>query len=144
MYIYTIMKKYESFDKEKAILEEPAVAYGSVNYFALANNMIAKEYIKKTLITSKLSLAELMEIIPISIDTYKRKTSFGSSVTEKILEIEEVYQKGLNAFGDGFHLWMNADNVALDGLAPKKLLVNSFGVRKLLDQIGRMEHGVLA
>jgi uncharacterized protein (DUF2384 family) len=138
------MKRYESLDKEKAILEEPAVAYGSVNYFAMANSMITKDYIKKILIVSKLSLAELMEIIPISIDTYKRKTSFGSSVTEKILEVEEVYHKGLNAFGDSFHLWMNADNVALDGLVPKKLLANSFGVRKLLEQIGRMEHGVLA
>ena len=45
------MKKYKSDDKkqEQSILEEPAVAYGTVNYFALANNMITKDYIKSTL-----------------------------------------------------------------------------------------------
>jgi len=84
-----------------------------------------------------------MEIVPISIDTYKRKTSFNPFVTEKILEIEEVYHKGQNAFGDGFYVWMGTENVAL-GLMPKTLLSNSFGIRRLLDQIGRMEHGVLA
>ena len=140
------MKNYKSSknELEKAVLSEPAVAYATVNYFVLANNQINKEYIKNILSVTKLTLTELIEIIPISIDTYKRKSIFGPSVTEKILEIEEVYRKGLKVFGDGFYLWMNAENIALDGLVPKKLLSNSFGTRRLLEQVGRMEHGVLS
>lgn len=126
------------------ILHEPTVTYGHTNYFSLAEYDISKNYIKAILEISKLTLNELMAIIPISIDTYKRKTEFNPPVTEKILEIEEVYRTGLNAFGEGFHTWMVTENVALGGVVPKKLLSNSFGVRKLLDEIGRMEHGVLA
>lgn len=137
------MKKYSPRD-DKSILEEPAVAYAPINYFSLANRSISKGYIKQILAMSGLSVSELMEIVPISIDTYKRKNEFNSSVTEKVLEVEEVYRRGLEAFGDGFHNWMASDNVALGGIKPKSLLSNSFGVRRLLDQIGRMEHGVLA
>ncbi|KYG82763.1 antitoxin Xre/MbcA/ParS toxin-binding domain-containing protein [Roseivirga echinicomitans] len=126
------------------LLNEPAVMYGHTNYYSLAEHDISKNYIKAILEVSKLSLNELMAIIPISIDTYKRKTEFNPPVTEKILEIEEVYRTGLNAFGEGFHTWMATENVAMGGIIPKKLLSNSFGVRKLLDEIGRMEHGVLA
>ncbi|MEQ8878970.1 MAG: DUF2384 domain-containing protein, partial [Cyclobacteriaceae bacterium] len=101
-------------------------------------------YIKSVIKISGLSLNDLIDILPISIDTYKRKTSFSPAVTEKILEIEEVYKKGIAAFGDGFHAWMEADNPVLGNIKPRALLKNSFGIRRLLDQIGRMEHGVLA
>ena len=85
-----------------------------------------------------------MNIIPISIDTYKRKTASNPSITEKILEIEEVYRTGLDAFGEGFLVWMATENVVLDVIVLKKLLSYSFGVRQLLDKISRMEHRVLA
>jgi uncharacterized protein (DUF2384 family) len=138
------MKKYEHPDKAPAILAEPATAYGQANYFALAGRKISKNYIRHILAISKLTLTELIDIIPVSIDTYKRKTTFQPPVTEKILEIEEVYHEGLHAFGEGFHAWMNTENIALGGIKPKQLLSNSFGVRRLLNQIGRMQHGVLA
>jgi len=137
------MKKYKN-DPAINILEEPAVAFAQVNYFDLATKAISKNYIKQILNISKLSLSDLIQIIPISIDTYKRKTQFGPAVTEKILEIEEVYRTGLEAFGEGFYSWMNSENIALGGIKPKKLLSNSFGVRRLMEQIGRMEHGVLS
>jgi len=138
------MKKYDIGKSSVSEVAEPMVTFGAINYFALANASIDKNRIKEVIALSKLSLSELIKILPISIDTYKRKTVFGPPVSEKILEIQEIYTKGLNAFGDGFHTWMMANNVALGGIAPKSLLKNSFGVRQLLDQIGRMEHGVLA
>lgn len=126
------------------VLKEPSLAYGESNYFRLANQSISKNYIKQVLSFAQLTVAELIAIAPISIDTYKRKTEFNASVTEKVLEVEEVYKKGINAFGDGFHAWMRTINPALGGIVPKSLLVNSFGTRRLINEIGRMEHGVLA
>src|SRR5690606_6087747 len=110
----------------------------------LAGRDISKHYIQRILTISRLTISELIGIIPVSIDTYKRKKTFQPPVTEKILEIEEVYQAGLDAFGEGFYAWMDTDNVAMGGVKPKQLLTNSFGVRTLLNQIGRMQHGVLA
>ncbi len=127
-----------------AVLNEPAMVYGQANYYALAQQSISKNYIKHILGISQLTLNELISIIPISIDTYKRKKEFNPSVTEKVLEIEQVYRTGLKVFGAGFHQWMNTENVSMGGIIPKSLLSNSFGVRRLIDEIGRMEHGVLA
>jgi putative toxin-antitoxin system antitoxin component (TIGR02293 family) len=126
------------------VLNEPSLVYGQFNYFDLATQDISKNYVKQILGISQLSLSELIDIIPISIDTYKRKNEFNPPVTEKILEIEEVYRTGLSAFGDSFHNWMASPNPSMGGVIPKKLLSNSFGVRKLLDEIGRIEHGILA
>tara|TARA_Y100001972_G_scaffold122909_1_gene169332 strand:- start:1681 stop:2097 length:417 start_codon:yes stop_codon:yes gene_type:complete len=138
------MKAYKPDQSTPDILEEPVAVYGHSNYFVLASHSVSKRYIKEVIKISGLSLNDLIEILPISIDTYKRKTAFSPAVTEKILEIEEVYRKGIAAFGKGFLAWMDAENIALGNVKPKVLLKNSFGIRRLLDQIGRMEHGVLA
>ena len=138
------MKNYKTHEKELPALQEPTAVYGVSNFFELAGRSISKNYVQRIMALSGLSLSELIAILPISIDTYKRKTAFQPPVTEKILEIEEVYRTGIEAFGEGFHAWMNTQNMALGGIKPKQLLSNSFGVRTLLHQIGRMQYGVLA
>jgi uncharacterized protein (DUF2384 family) len=138
------MKNYRKGQLIKnQILEEPAVGYTTGSYYQLSAHSISKNYIKQLLLLTRLTISDLISILPISIDTYKRKREFNPAVTEKILEIEEVYRKGIEAFGDSFHQWMNAENIALGG-TPKSLLNNSFGIRLLLDEIGRLEYGVLA
>ena len=139
------MRAYKqiSIDKD-AILQEPAVSYATGSYYQLSIQSISKNYIKQVLNLTGLSVSELINIIPVSIDTYKRKSTFNPAITEKILEIEEVYRKGIEAFGESFHQWMNTENIALGSVTPKTLLKNSFGVRLLLDEIGRLEYGVLA
>ena len=139
------MTNYKRTREEKnSILNEPAVSYATSSYYQLSTRSISKNYIKQVLQLAKLTAADLISIIPISIDTYKRKREFNPAVTEKILEIEEVYRKGIEVFGESFYQWMNAENIALGGVTPKTLLSNSFGIRLLLDEIGRLEYGVLA
>jgi len=138
------MKKYNTSLEEPLTASEPAIAYQTANYFELANRGVSKNYIQKVLALTKLTVSDIIEILPISIDTYKRKTIFNPSVTEKILEIEEVYNKGLESFGQGFYQWMDTINPALGNIKPKILLKNSFGIRRLIAQIGRLEHGILS
>lgn len=139
------MKKYKQTQAlQNAILNEPALSYEPGSFFEFSMRDISKNYIKQILRLSKLSVLELISILPISIDTYKRKIAFNPPVTEKVLEIEEVYRKGIDVFGDSFHQWMDTNNIALGNVVPKTYLTNSFGTRLLLDEIGRIEHGVLA
>jgi len=139
------MKKYKQTQViQNAILNEPTISYAPGSFFELSMRDISKNYIKQILRLSKLSVLELISILPISIDTYKRKLAFNPPVTEKVLEIEEVYRKGIDVFGDSFHQWMDTENLAMGGVTPKTLLNNSFGVRLLLNEIGRLEHGILA
>ena len=136
-------EKYKVPDHKSPILSEPVSGYICADYYNLANRGISKKYLKHVLKQAKLSVEEFIKILPISIDTYKRKTEFNPTVSEKVLEVEEVYRKGRNAFGDSFYDWMSTSNVALGNVKPKELLSNSFGIRILLDEIGRMEHGIL-
>lgn len=139
------MKKYKQTQVvQNAILNEPAISYSPGSFFELSMRDISKNYIKQILYLTKFKVLDLIAILPISIDTYKRKNEFNPAVTEKVLEIEEVYRKGIEAFGDSFHQWMDTKNIALGGVTPKTLLSNSFGVRLLLNEIGRLEHGILA
>ncbi|REE01757.1 antitoxin Xre/MbcA/ParS toxin-binding domain-containing protein [Marinoscillum furvescens] len=138
------MAKYSQQPDPVNILSEPTVAYGQVSFYTLAAKATSKSYIKYLLGFTKMTVEELIELLPVSIDTYKRKKVFQPPVTEKILEIEEVYREGLDAFGEGFYQWMQTPNITFGNVPPKKLLQNSFGIRMLLQQIGRMQHGVLA
>ena len=137
-------KSYKTSSSPHSLLEEPLPHYDPTGNYQLASHAISKKYIKHVMALSHLSVSDLIGIIPVSLDTYKRKNEFNPPVTEKILEVEEVYRKGLEVFGEKFHQWMDTENIALGGINPKQLLSNSFGVRMLLDQIGRMEHGILA
>ncbi len=137
-------KTYKTSAAPRIVLEEPVSAYEQTSHYELAAHAISKKYIKRVMSLSHLTVSDLIGIIPVSLDTYKRKSEFNPAVTEKILEVEEVYLRGLEAFGESFHKWMDTENVSLGGIRPKQLLTNSFGIRMLLDEIGRLEHGVLA
>ena len=137
-------KKYTDQENESAALHEPFAAYMPGSYYKLSFSGISKNYLKKIFRFCHLSLDEFIQLLPISLDTYKKNQVFKPHVTEKVLEIEEVYRKGIDAFGEDFYSWMETVNPALGNVMPKSLLVNSFGIRMLLDEIGRLEHGVLA
>ena len=96
--------KKKSFDKD-SILNDPTARYGSGSFYKLSVRGISKNYIKQVLLLSQLTILELIKIIPISIDTYKRKSDFNPPVTEKILEIErELLYRG------PFHVKQNNKN----------------------------------
>jgi putative toxin-antitoxin system antitoxin component (TIGR02293 family) len=139
------MKKYKkTLVGKHPIIDDPVASYTTSSFYQLSARAVSKKYIKQVLLLSQLTVADLIGILPISIDTYKRKRAFSPAVTEKVLEIEEVYRKGLEAFGESFHQWMRTENIALGSVTPKTLLNNSFGIRLLLDEIGRLEYGILA
>ena len=77
---------------------EPSAPYPMVNYFERANQGIDKRSIQNVLAHVRMTVNEMIDILPISIDTYKRKKDFDPKVTEKVLEIDEVYNKGLSDF----------------------------------------------
>lgn len=76
----------------------------------------------------------------------KEKKTFSTLHSEKILEITILYMKGIDIFGDkdNFNEWLDNINVALGGIKPRELLDSSFGIQLIKDELGRIEHGVLA
>jgi len=76
----------------------------------------------------------------------KEKKNFEPIHTEKILKITLLHKKGQDVFGspDKFNTWLDSENLAFAGLKPKSFLDNSFGINFIQDELGRIEHGILA
>ncbi|MGI8598119.1 MAG: type II RES/Xre toxin-antitoxin system antitoxin [Chitinophagaceae bacterium] len=96
------------------------------------------------------SLAEWANYLQLSERTIQRnqkeKKSFQPIQSERIIELIMLYEYGVDVFGDkdNFNVWLKSKSVALGGRTPKELLDTKFGVGMIKDELGRIEHGVLA
>ncbi|PIV83799.1 MAG: antitoxin [Nitrospirae bacterium CG_4_10_14_3_um_filter_53_41] len=96
-----------------------------------------------------ISTGRMADLLPISERTLQRyapKKHFDRIVSEQILRIAEVAARGTNVFGDKakFIKWLESESKALGDKTPVSLLVSSFGVEMVLDELGRIEHGVFS
>ena len=82
-----------------------------------------------------------------TLERYRKENKlFKIQHSERIIEINQLYRKGLEVFGAAspFDEWMHTENLALGKIRPSELLDTSFGIRMVLDELGRIEHGTLA
>ncbi len=96
------------------------------------------------------SMADWANYLQLSERTLQRnqkeKKLFQPVQSEKIIELSMLYQYGVEVFGDkgNFDTWLHSQSIALGGRVPKDLLDTKFGVGLIRDELGRIEHGVLA
>lgn len=95
------------------------------------------------------SINQMAQFLPVTERTIQRYTPekhFNSVVSEHILHLAEVGARGSEVFEDKnrFLTWMNHPNQALDNKTPMSLLNSRFGVDLILDELGRVEHGVFS
>lgn len=115
----------------------------------LSNIGVTKDallHLSKYLSFSMRQMAELLPVTERTIQRYTPKRHFNRAVSEQILQIAEVAAKGSKVFGnkEKLLLWMSHPNKALSGKTPMSLLCSKFGVDVVLDELGRIEHGVFA
>jgi putative toxin-antitoxin system antitoxin component (TIGR02293 family) len=96
-----------------------------------------------------LSLNQMASLLPITertIQRYSSKQHFSRNVSEHILQIAECAAKGMAVFDDRdkFLAWMNHSNKALGMKKPLSLLSSRFGTDMVLDELGRIEYGVIS
>lgn len=81
-----------------------------------------------------------------SLQRYKSKdTRFKPLYTEKIFELAEVMDVGVEVFGDveKLKLWLTTENYSLGNLKPIELLRDSYGKDLVLAELTRIDHGIL-
>jgi len=91
--------------------------------------------------------ATILHTTTRTLDRYKEKnSSFKSQQSERILEIKQLYGKGLEVFGDrvGFDQWLILENLPLGRIRPIDLLDTAVGIQMVMDELVRIEHGILA
>ena len=94
---------------------------------------------------------EWAEYLEISVKTLQRNKAeqgfkFKSIPTEKILELVEIIQCGLETFNtkELLYKWLQSKSYALGNLKPIDLIKNSYGKEIVLDELHKIEHGVFA
>lgn len=96
-----------------------------------------------------ISIHELAKVLPVTertIQRYAAKELLSPVVSEHVLEIAEVAARGAKVFGEKekFLQWIQLPSRALGDKTPMSLLASRFGAEMVLDELGRIEHGVLS
>jgi putative toxin-antitoxin system antitoxin component (TIGR02293 family) len=151
------MKKYKSTETIHSI-GEPSVAYGYHNVddggifrmIAIAEKGISFQLFNNLVKKFPFSFQEWAGFLHISGKTLSRyqkeEKTFDTLQSEKILQIEMLYKRGEEVFGsaDYFLIWLQAENLALGKTKPQDLMGSNFGISLLMDELTRLEHGILA
>jgi len=89
--------------------------------------------------------AVLLDISAKSLHRYKQTSKqFKPLQSEKIIEMAEVTNVGVEVFGDlgKFKLWLETPNFSLGGLKPMELLRDSYGKELVLSELTRINYGI--
>ena len=91
-------------------------------------------------------IAPLLSVNPRTIQRLGPGKVFGRTVSERILRIALIVARGEEVLGDPerFNLWLKEPNKALADQTPLSLLTSEFGIEMVLDELGRIEHGVVS
>lgn len=135
---------------------EPEVSYGIVDdkdvyYFInMARKGINYSYFTTIASKSPFNINEWSSFLHLSERTMQRykkeEATFDVIHSERIIHLTLLFKYGIDVFGskEKFNIWLEAKNVALGMIKPKELLDNSFGIDMIKDELGRIEHGILA
>lgn len=115
----------------------------------LGNQGVTKDALTHLAEYFSFSVNQMAQLLSIPARTIKRQTpeeSFNRTVSEQILQIAKVVAKGSEVFAgkDEFQAWINHPNKALSNKTPISLLMSKFGSDMVLDELGRIEHGVFS
>lgn len=98
---------------------------------------------------TSLSIKDIAKILPLSerqLQRYTEDQVLRTDISVQLLLMLELYSRGYEVFGsrEKFRRWMELPNVALSSIQPLELLDTSLGIQLVLDEIGRIEHGIVA
>jgi putative toxin-antitoxin system antitoxin component (TIGR02293 family) len=102
--------------------------------------------IKNTTPFSEENWADFLDISTKSLHRYKQTSkSFKPIQSEKIIEMAEVTNVGVDVFGDieKFKLWLETPNFSLGNLKPIALLKDSYGKELVISELTRINYGIL-
>ena len=109
----------------------------------------AKKALDNLINITGISSAEMSAIMRTSERTLRRyspKQKLNAEQSERVIELAKIYSRGEQVFGtlDAFKEWMNGSVMALGNKKPKEFLDTSMGIEMLMDELGRIEHGIFA
>lgn len=151
-------KKYSNKSLPLSTVEEPALAlpmnsatsfYGGYDWDLLKviKKGVSKKALDHTMQMMGFSLDDMSGVLHISARTLRRyddDTILNTEQSERIIELNNLYQYGKEVFGTLSHFkkWIDSPVLALGNKKPCEFLDTSLGISILKNILGRMEYGV--
>ena len=120
-----------------------------IDMYELGKEGIPKKSLLFLAASMDLSMRAMARILHIAERTLQRKKEndlLGEEVSEHVIQLAEVYSRGTEVIGDSdrFRMWLSAKSPAFGDRSPMEMLSSRYGAQMVLDELGRMEHGVVA
>ncbi len=121
----------------------------NADFIGIIRKGVPKKSLDHLMDHTGLTVAEISTIIRTSDRTLRRYTArqkLNPEQSERIIELARLYSRGAEVFGsmDAFKQWMNSTVLALGNKKPKTYLDTSLGINILMNELGRIEHGIFA
>jgi putative toxin-antitoxin system antitoxin component (TIGR02293 family) len=132
------------------VLRSEGVDYtldNDMDVITMSRKGVSKQLLLALSDLSGISIHQLAQLLPITertIQRYDKEQKFSRDVSEHILIIVRVVDQAYQVLEEQETVkdWLTTPLVALGQRTPLSLLDTSFGAQLVMDELGRLEHGV--
>ena len=133
----------------KSVFTDVSNIKGKFDFINIIRKGLSRKSLDYLMKYTGISALEMADIIHTSDRTLRRYTSdtiLNPEQSERALELARLYSRGEEVFGslEVFKKWMDSNVMALSNKKPKEFLDTSLGIELLMEELGRIEHGVFA
>ena len=138
--------KYKTKEEEN-ILNEPMPVYRSIKIIPAVLDFPYRKFEKiagQIAFTQK-EWASILHLSEKTLQRYsKDNKSFEGIYVDRILQMQELIKMGLETFTstEALYRWLKRDKPVLGELLTFDSLKSSRGIQLIIDQLGRIQHGV--
>ena len=95
---------------------------------------------------SIIELSSYLHVSDRTIRRYKNNKTLPPELSDHLLQISKVYLRCLEVFEDHGNAvsWMHSPNITLNNSTPLELMDTYTGIQMVLDELIRIEHGVVS
>lgn len=89
-------------------------------------------------------IATLLYVTPRTVRNYQHENkNLPVLQSEQLLKLYSLYDRGIEVFGslEAFNRWLSKSSYGLHNSTPDSLLLTSTGIKMVMDELSRIEHG---
>jgi putative toxin-antitoxin system antitoxin component (TIGR02293 family) len=143
IFAYFTVQFILSMENLLAISHDPVTLIMRAKAGVLKSELV--ELQKQTGLTNE-ELADALQISLRALLGYEADEVLKTRISERVLAIAQLYARGFEVWKEKkrFLRWMDQELIVFGGKKGKDLLDTHFGINLLLDELSRIEYGVLA
>ncbi|MCO5242189.1 MAG: DUF2384 domain-containing protein [Chitinophagaceae bacterium] len=121
----------------------------NADFIGIIREGIPREALDHLMDNTGLTVTEISSIIRTSDRTLRRYTAkhkLNPEQSERLIELARLYTRGEEVLGnmENFKQWMGSNVIALGNKKPKDFLDTSLGIQLIMNELGKIEHGIFA